>query len=183
MNDRIRLGCIEGRKWTPGLMIGLAMLILAPAALAESTKRAPARTPERASPEAGDRDAAVPTGPNLPGAALEGTKAGKKATQPRAITPPKKTGATERQKAVAPPRGSEPPDRSVPIASPPAPPPLKTRGEVCHFNDQCDSGFCVDSVCCNSACTAACKACSIQDGGQQQGVCTPLVSGSLERGC
>ncbi|NNL65941.1 MAG: hypothetical protein HKP30_06860 [Myxococcales bacterium] len=161
-------------------MIGLAMLLLlAPAVHAESTKR----TPQRTSPEAGDRDAAVPTVPQLPGAALEGTKAGSKATQPRAITPPKTTGATERQKAVAPPRGSEPPDRSVPTASPPAPPPLKAQGEVCHFNDQCGSGFCVDGLCCNTQCRGACEACSIYHGGQQQGVCTPLVPGSLERGC
>src|SRR5690606_23974280 len=39
---------------------------------------------------------------------------------------------------------------------------------------QCASGYCVDGVCCNSACTGQCEACNLPG---QAGVCLP-VSGA-----
>ncbi|NUQ73878.1 MAG: hypothetical protein HUU21_10000, partial [Polyangiaceae bacterium] len=48
-------------------------------------------------------------------------------------------------------------------------------GEPCQANFQCHSGHCIDSVCCNSACEAACQACNIVG---NIGTCTPL--GSLD---
>ena len=53
--------------------------------------------------------------------------------------------------------------RSVPRDPPPAGPTRRPRwlanGAVCTAGGECSSGFCVDGVCCNSACTGACEAC------------------------
>src|SRR4051794_2508881 len=35
-------------------------------------------------------------------------------------------------------------------------------GETCTSADECDSGFCVDGVCCNTACDGQCQACDTQ---------------------
>ena len=52
-------------------------------------------------------------------------------------------------------------------------------GSPCSSSGQCGSGFCVDSVCCNSSCGAACQACSPGAGGQAAaGTCSALVAGS-----
>lgn len=37
---------------------------------------------------------------------------------------------------------------------------------------------CVDSVCCTSACTGACEACSIAAGGAKDGTCSPVAKGT-----
>ncbi len=42
-------------------------------------------------------------------------------------------------------------------------------GGVCALAGQCQSGFCVDGVCCNSACDAACHSCAIPG---SEGTCT-----------
>lgn len=45
-------------------------------------------------------------------------------------------------------------------------------GEVCLRKAQCESGFCVDGVCCTSACTELCQACSKEKKGSgQNGEC------------
>ncbi len=36
----------------------------------------------------------------------------------------------------------------------------KTNGTACGCDADCTSGFCVDGVCCNSACTETCKSCN-----------------------
>ena len=38
----------------------------------------------------------------------------------------------------------------------------KTNGAACGCAADCSSGFCVDGVCCASACTETCKACNVQ---------------------
>jgi hypothetical protein len=38
--------------------------------------------------------------------------------------------------------------------------PKKAQGATCSGVNQCSSGFCVDTVCCNNACNNACQACS-----------------------
>ena len=39
--------------------------------------------------------------------------------------------------------------------------PKKGWGQTCTATDQCASGFCVDGVCCNSACSSACDRCDL----------------------
>ena len=41
---------------------------------------------------------------------------------------------------------------------------LKSNGELCSDNSECQSGFCVDGVCCNSACSGTCQRCDSYDG-------------------
>lgn len=50
-------------------------------------------------------------------------------------------------------------------------------GTSCSAASQCQSGFCVDGVCCASACgggAADCQACSVAASGTTDGTCTPL---------
>lgn len=50
-------------------------------------------------------------------------------------------------------------------------------GTPCTQASQCATGFCVDGVCCNSACgggAADCQACSTAAGGPVDGTCSPL---------
>ena len=63
---------------------------------------------------------------------------------------------------------------------------LKENAEACASNAECDSGFCVDGVCCATACGGGvqndCQACSRAAGGTQDGTCAPLaanVAGSV----
>lgn len=48
-------------------------------------------------------------------------------------------------------------------------------GEACAGPDECESGFCVDGVCCNAACGEQCEACDV-DGAR--GMCVPVPSGA-----
>ena len=52
----------------------------------------------------------------------------------------------------------------------------KTRGkgETCGCNDECQTGFCVAGICCSSACTEGCKACTLPG---SPGECTLVPSG------
>ena len=51
-------------------------------------------------------------------------------------------------------------------------------GRQCVVSADCDSGFCVDGVCCNSSCTGACNACSATvKGNGVDGVCGPIELG------
>ena len=50
-------------------------------------------------------------------------------------------------------------------------------GQVCHSDDACASGYCVDSMCCGSACDGQCEACDLPG---HLGSCTPVVG--LPRG-
>ncbi|MCZ7680071.1 MAG: hypothetical protein M5U28_15425 [Sandaracinaceae bacterium] len=55
---------------------------------------------------------------------------------------------------------------------------MRTNGESCTAHGECQSGFCVDGVCCNSSCgsgsTTDCMACSTGYGGTSNGTCTAL---------
>ena len=60
----------------------------------------------------------------------------------------------------------------------------KGNGEPCLAATECGSGFCVDGVCCNSACgsgTVDCQACSIVAGAAADGVCAPVRGGTVCR--
>jgi hypothetical protein len=45
-------------------------------------------------------------------------------------------------------------------------------GTGCKTNDECNSRFCVDGVCCDGACNAQCAACDLAS---TRGTCTPVV--------
>jgi len=52
--------------------------------------------------------------------------------------------------------------------------PLLPNGSACTDKARCKSGFCVDGVCCNNACTGLCRACSKAAGGPMDGTCNNL---------
>lgn len=60
----------------------------------------------------------------------------------------------------------------------------KGNGEACLTANDCGSGFCVDGVCCNSACgggSVDCQACSVAAGAATNGVCGPARGGTICR--
>jgi len=59
----------------------------------------------------------------------------------------------------------------------------RTQGELCGANADCTTGFCVDGVCCNSACTGSCLACGegMKEDGSAAGTCGPAKKGSDPR--
>jgi MYXO-CTERM domain-containing protein len=60
------------------------------------------------------------------------------------------------------------------ILSDPAP-----GGAACTVSAECASGFCVDGVCCEDACSMPCQACSAtKKGGGADGVCGPVAAGT-----
>ncbi len=55
--------------------------------------------------------------------------------------------------------------------------PLRPLGATCKAKGDCDSGFCVDGVCCNLACTGGCLACNLPG---RIGQCAPSAAGALD---
>jgi hypothetical protein len=59
-------------------------------------------------------------------------------------------------------------------------------GTTCNSNGQCDSGFCVDGRCCDTACGGNdpndCQACSVARGAAVDGVCGVVQAGRICRG-
>lgn len=51
-------------------------------------------------------------------------------------------------------------------------------GARCGTSMACTSGFCVDGVCCASACDKKCQACAQSKTGQSDGVCAPVTAGT-----
>jgi MYXO-CTERM domain-containing protein len=61
--------------------------------------------------------------------------------------------------------------------------PLPT-GAPCALPGECQSGFCADSVCCNTACNAGdCDACSMAAGAPSDGACAPLTGNACAGPC
>jgi hypothetical protein len=69
------------------------------------------------------------------------------------------------------------PPRSPPQRSTPRP---SLRNEKkCAVNNDCQAGFCVDGVCCNTACTGVCQACTaVKKGSGVDGVCGNIAAGT-----
>jgi hypothetical protein len=56
---------------------------------------------------------------------------------------------------------------------------LLKNGRPCSARDECASGFCVDGVCCSTACTDRCHACSAAlKGGGADGICDNAAKGN-----
>jgi hypothetical protein len=51
-------------------------------------------------------------------------------------------------------------------------------GGLCNAATDCLSGFCVDGVCCETACAGACSACASAKTGAADGLCRPITAGS-----
>ncbi len=56
-------------------------------------------------------------------------------------------------------------------------------GTACGNGAECQSGHCVEDVCCESACTAECFACNAAATGQPDGACAPVAKGTVDDGC
>jgi hypothetical protein len=54
----------------------------------------------------------------------------------------------------------------------------KVDGADCALGDECLTGLCVDDVCCETACTGECEACSTLFTGDSDGVCAPIAAGT-----
>lgn len=52
----------------------------------------------------------------------------------------------------------------------------KSQGQTCSLNNECASAFCVDNVCCNSACSGVCQACSAAKNGGVNGACGNIAN-------
>src|SRR5262249_29455634 len=51
-------------------------------------------------------------------------------------------------------------------------------GAPCTAPDGCTSDFCVGGVCCDSACTGTCMACTMALTGSADGTCAPMTAGT-----
>src|SRR5690606_23070874 len=59
------------------------------------------------------------------------------------------------------------------------------QGSACESGWACETGFCVDGVCCDTACGHGslddCQVCSASAGATADGVCTPIAAGTTCR--
>jgi hypothetical protein len=53
----------------------------------------------------------------------------------------------------------------------------KSLGENCGANNECESSYCIDGVCCNSACTDRCRSCAVPG---KVGICEFVAAGSQD---
>lgn len=60
---------------------------------------------------------------------------------------------------------------------------LNINGDACSLGDECLSGFCSDGVCCDTACTQECHACSAatKQSGDKSGICDFAIKGADTR--
>ncbi|MBK8253070.1 MAG: hypothetical protein IPK82_10415 [Polyangiaceae bacterium] len=56
-------------------------------------------------------------------------------------------------------------------------------GVPCSSSQECETGYCVDGVCCSSECSARCLACVQELTGVKNGICAPMLEGADEPAC
>ncbi|WP_437578603.1 Kelch repeat-containing protein [Sorangium sp. So ce887] len=59
---------------------------------------------------------------------------------------------------------------------------LGQAGEACGAGCECQTGFCVDGVCCDTACEGACDACAEAAGASADGTCSPVTGRACDDG-
>lgn len=132
-------------------------------------------------------DLACTFDPKLPGRATSAARPGdggddapRAATPPDTATPPAPTdmGTTTTPSGPAGPTS----DDAGPSPTPPAPgtPGKLATGEPCTAAADCDSGHCVEGVCCNGDCAGACKSCRLANTGASDGTCAVVKPGATE---
>ncbi|MCK5691011.1 hypothetical protein KAI87_17140, partial [Myxococcota bacterium] len=52
-----------------------------------------------------------------------------------------------------------------------------TMGDACSDSSDCSAGYCVDGVCCESACDSTCTSCIQTHTNQSDGICAPILEG------
>ncbi|HEX6836933.1 MAG TPA: hypothetical protein VF334_10200 [Polyangia bacterium] len=52
----------------------------------------------------------------------------------------------------------------------------KAQGQPCGTDSDCETGYCADGVCCDNACTGACRACNLTG---SAGTCSPIAAGAM----
>lgn len=52
-----------------------------------------------------------------------------------------------------------------------------TGGHTCQQGSDCDNGFCVEGICCDTACQELCRTCNGNDNGGKSGVCSKANAG------
>jgi hypothetical protein len=99
---------------------------------------------------------------------------------PDTAPPPPDTAPPPPDTAPPPPDTAPPPPDTAPPLDTAPPPDLggRPQGTACSANEQCQSNACVDGVCCQSSCTAACFACSASKTGVPSGQCAPALTGT-----
>jgi len=118
------------------------------------------------------------------------SKPDKKVPKPDQKVPPPDQSPPKPDKKVPPPDQAPPkPDKKVwldaaplpdkkiiPDKPPPKPdlPQLLVNGKPCTSGSQCQTGRCVDKVCCNVSCTVPCKACNLPG---KEGTCLYIAAG------
>jgi hypothetical protein len=58
----------------------------------------------------------------------------------------------------------------------------RTNGLTCAVDSQCESGSCVEGVCCNEACGGVCRSCLKANTGQADGTCSAVEAGAAHLG-
>jgi hypothetical protein len=53
-------------------------------------------------------------------------------------------------------------------------------GQTCDKNEECESNFCIDGVCCENACAGACQTCGNP---MSRGKCVPVAAGVTDAAC
>lgn len=61
--------------------------------------------------------------------------------------------------------------------------PKKAQGASCDLSSECETGSCVDGVCCNSSCVAGCMACTKALTGKADGACAAVSLGTDDGSC
>lgn len=139
-----------------------------------------ARAGDAAGPETGRSDGSASPGDAPDGSADAGADAADardSAAGPAVDARDAVVMGMDARDGALPPAPDSSPDRSpdgAVDAPPDAPAPLLANGAACAAGPACASGFCVDGVCCGSACTESCSSCKLAG---MVGTCAAVPNG------